>query len=187
VWARANPKRSQRPIPTRPLPSASMPKSCRTRLCAVPRGWENLDSFRVCESLEAAASRSWNAARPSIISAACRRPPDDHDRRVDEAPKRIADLAADATALDARRLVCAAWWQDYKKSLASLIRADILRSLSAAGLVRRTSRAPAQLTARRAEPYVSPRRVHKTRSRCSTPPAQAEQGSARHDRRPRPS
>jgi len=96
-----------------------------------PAGWENLDSFRVYEALEA-----------GCIPIVERRPSFDYFRHLfgdhpmitidawDEAPKRIAELTADPAQLDLRRLACAAWWQDHKKSLVARIRKRTLRSLS---------------------------------------------------------
>jgi hypothetical protein len=97
-----------------------------------PAGWENLDSFRVCEALEA-----------GCIPIVERRPFYDYFRHVfgdhpmltvadwSEAPALIAGLSKDRGALDRRRRACARWWQDYKATLVLNIRDRIRQSFSA--------------------------------------------------------
>jgi hypothetical protein len=97
-----------------------------------PAGWENLDSFRVCEALEA-----------GCIPIVERRPFYDYFRHLfgdhpmlsvsnwSEAPALIASLRKDRGALDRRRIACARWWHDHKSTLVVTIRDRILRSFMA--------------------------------------------------------
>ena len=97
-----------------------------------PAGWENLDSFRVCEALEA-----------GCIPIVERRPFYDYFRHLfgehpmltvtnwNDAPALIASLRKDPGALERRRLACARWWHDYKASLVVTIRDRIRQSFSA--------------------------------------------------------
>jgi hypothetical protein len=97
-----------------------------------PAGAENLDSFRVCEALEA-----------GCIPIVERRPFYDYFRHLlgdhpmltvtdwSEAPGLIAGLRKDRGALDRRRLACARWWQDYKTSLVVTVRDRIRQSFTA--------------------------------------------------------
>jgi hypothetical protein len=83
-----------------------------------PSGWENLDSFRVYEALEA-----------GCIPIVERRPSYDYFRiflgdhpmvTVDDwgtAPQAIADLQSDPARLEARRAACADWWRQIKRDL----------------------------------------------------------------------
>jgi hypothetical protein len=95
-----------------------------------PAGWENLDSFRVCEALEA-----------GCIPIVERRPSLDYFSHLfgehpmltvedwNNAPALIEVFRADPAALDQRRLACANWWRDYKASLVLTIRDRIRLSL----------------------------------------------------------
>jgi hypothetical protein len=97
-----------------------------------PAGWGNLDSFRVCEALEA-----------GCIPIVERRPFYDYFRHLfgehpmltvtdwGEAPSLIAALRKDRGALDRRRLACARWWRDYKASLVLNVRDRIRQSFTA--------------------------------------------------------
>jgi len=96
-----------------------------------PSGWENLDSFRVCEALEA-----------GCIPIVERRPFYDYFRHLlgdhpmltvtdwSEAPGLIAGLRKDRGALDRRRQACGRWWQDYKASLVLNVRDRIRQSFT---------------------------------------------------------
>jgi hypothetical protein len=91
-----------------------------------------LDSFRVCEALEA-----------GCIPIVERRPFYDYFRHLlgdhpmltvadwGEAPGLIAALRKDKGALDRRRLACARWWQDYKSALVLTVRDRIRQSFTA--------------------------------------------------------
>jgi hypothetical protein len=97
-----------------------------------PAGWENLDTFRVCEALEA-----------GCIPVVERRPSFDYFRHLfgshpmisveswSNAPQRIADLRRNGGELEKRRVACQEWWQDYKLSLVGSIRDRVLENLSA--------------------------------------------------------
>jgi len=97
-----------------------------------PAGWENLDSFRVCEALEA-----------GCIPIVQRRPFFDYFEHLfgdhpmlsvaswSEAPALIASLQKDRGALDRRRVACARWWRDYRASLAPMVRDRIRQSFTA--------------------------------------------------------
>ena len=98
-----------------------------------PTGWENLDSFRVCEALEA-----------GCIPIVERRPSYDYFRclfgehpmitidRWSEAPALIEQLRTDPAALESRRLACETWWQDHKRATASRVQDVIRRFLAPA-------------------------------------------------------
>src|SRR5258705_4825272 len=97
-------------------------------------GWENLDSFRVCEAFEA-----------GCIPIVERRPAYDYFRHLmgnnpalavqswSEAPALIRALTADAQALEERRLLCANWWRTYKSALVERVRDHVLHSFEPAG------------------------------------------------------
>jgi hypothetical protein len=97
-----------------------------------PAGWQNLDSFRVCEALEAGS-----------IPIVERRASYDYFRHLfgehpmitvgdwSEAPAAIAQLQADPHALEQRRLACETWWQEHKHTTALRVQDAILRAFSA--------------------------------------------------------
>jgi hypothetical protein len=93
-----------------------------------PAGWQNLDSFRVCEALEA-----------GCIPIVERRTSYDYFRHLfgdhpmmtvsdwSEAPAAIARLQADPDALESRRLACETWWQEHKRTTALSVQ-DAIRT-----------------------------------------------------------
>ena len=88
-----------------------------------PQGWENLDSFRVYEALEA-----------GCIPIVERRPRYDYFRLLlgehpmvtidhwKEAPEAIRVLQRDPLALETRRTACATWWQATRRALVDRVR-----------------------------------------------------------------
>ena len=96
-----------------------------------PAGWENLDSLRVSEALEA-----------GCIPIVERRPAYDYFRRLfgehpmitvnrwAEAARLIEELRSNPAALEARRLACQTWWQGFKHSTADHVQAHIRRHLA---------------------------------------------------------
>jgi hypothetical protein len=96
-----------------------------------PAGWQNLDSFRVCEALEA-----------GCIPIVERRASYDYFRHLfgehpmltvnewSEAPAAIAQLQADPDALEQRRFACETWWQDHKRATAQRVQNAIRTRLA---------------------------------------------------------
>jgi hypothetical protein len=92
-----------------------------------PAGWENLDSFRVCEALEA-----------GCIPIVERRPSYDYFRHLfgdhpmitvnswTEAPGLIDAFRRDRAAMEAKRSTCETWWQDHKRATARRVQ-DLIR------------------------------------------------------------
>jgi hypothetical protein len=95
-----------------------------------PAGWENLDSFRVCEALEAGCIPivERRGTYDYFQNLFGRHPMPAIDR-WNEAPGLIAALRADAATLEERRRACASWWQSYKADLAARVRSEVHRSL----------------------------------------------------------
>ena len=99
-----------------------------------PAGWENLDSFRVCEAFEA-----------GCIPIVEKRAGYDYFQHLmggnpalaveswSEAPALIRALTDDAEALEERRLVCANWWRTYKPALVARVRDHVVQSFTSAG------------------------------------------------------
>jgi hypothetical protein len=129
-----SPTPEQRNAPDAPLSvEAYAQLMSHTIFAPCPAGWENLDSFRGCEALEA-----------GCIPIVERRASYDYFRHLlgehpmlsvsdwSEAPALIAALREDAGALDARRVACARWWHDYKASLVLTVRDGIRQSFAAA-------------------------------------------------------
>jgi hypothetical protein len=100
-----------------------------------PAGWENLDSFRLCESFEA-----------GCIPIVEKRPAYDYFRYLmganpalaveswNETPALIQALMDNPEALEEKRVVCANWWGTYKASLVARVRNHVLERLSPAGV-----------------------------------------------------
>jgi hypothetical protein len=115
-----------------PLPVSEYAKvMSETVFAPCPAGWENLDSFRVNEALEA-----------GCIPIVERRPAYDYFRQLfgehpmitvnrwAEGPPLIAELRSDPAALEVRRLACQTWWQGFKRSTADRVQAQIRRHLA---------------------------------------------------------
>ena len=125
--------------PRTPRPRSLSPNtpSCmsETVFAPCPAGWQNLDSFRVCEALEA-----------GCIPIVERRTSYDYFRHLfgehpmitvsdwSEAPASIAQLQADPDALEQRRLACETWWQEHKHKTALRVQDAILRHLMPASI-----------------------------------------------------
>jgi hypothetical protein len=118
--------------PEAPLPIGDYAKLMSDSIFApCPAGWENLDSFRVCEALEA-----------GCIPIVERRPFFDYFRHLfgehpmltvtdwSEAPQMIDGLRNNAAALEAKRAACADWWQMYKQSLVVRVHDTVQHSVS---------------------------------------------------------
>ena len=117
--------------PTPPLAVADYAQlMSETVFAPCPAGWENLDSFRVCEALEA-----------GCIPIVEYRPSYDYFRHLfgdhpmitvgdwSEAPAAIAELQADPGALERRRLACETWWQEHKRATALRVQDAIQKHL----------------------------------------------------------
>lgn len=128
-----SPAAEQRDAPDAPLSIEDYAQlMSETIFAPCPAGWENLDSFRVCEALEA-----------GCIPIVERRPFFDYFRHLlgdhpmltvgdwSEAPALIAALSKDRGALDRRRRACSRWWQDHKAALVLNIRDRIRQSFTA--------------------------------------------------------
>jgi hypothetical protein len=122
-----------RPDATPPLAIAEYAElMSETVFAPCPTGWQNLDSFRVCEALEA-----------GCIPIVERRASYDYFRHLfgehpmitvsdwSEAPAAISQLQADPHALEQRRLACETWWQEHKRTTALHVQDAILRAFSA--------------------------------------------------------
>jgi hypothetical protein len=116
--------------PTPPLAIADYAQlMSETVFAPCPSGWQNLDSFRVCEALEA-----------GCIPIVERRASYDYFRHLfgehkmitvsdwSEAPAAIAQLQADPDALERRRLACETWWQEHKHTTALRMQNAILKA-----------------------------------------------------------
>ena len=118
--------------PTLPLAVADTQLMSETVFAPCPAGWQNLDSFRICEALEA-----------GCIPIVERRPSYDYFRHLfgdhpmitvsdwGEAPAAIAQLQTDPDALEQRRLACETWWQEHRRTTALRVQDAILRAFSA--------------------------------------------------------
>jgi hypothetical protein len=96
-----------------------------------PAGWENLDSFRVCEALEAGCIPIVEKRGPfGYFCHLFGEHPMLTVNHWNEAPPRIHELRADWAVLDARRRACADWWQDHKAALVTRVRDSVLERLS---------------------------------------------------------
>ncbi len=96
-----------------------------------PAGWENLDSFRVCEAFEA-----------GCIPIVEKRAAYDYFRhlmgdnpalaveRWSEAPQLIRTMMENSVALEERRLLCANWWRAYKSAIVGRVRDHVLHSFT---------------------------------------------------------
>ena len=99
-----------------------------------PAGWENLDSFRVCEAFEA-----------GCIPIVEKRTAYDYFRHLmgdnpalaveswGQAPALIRALTADAEALEKKRLGCANWWKSYKATIVGRVRDHVLDGFKSDG------------------------------------------------------
>ena len=118
--------------PTQPLAIADYAElMSETVFAPCPAGWQNLDSFRVCEALEA-----------GCIPIVERRASYDYFRHLfgehpmiavsdwTEAPAAIAELQADPNTLEQRRLACETWWQQHKRTTAQRVQDAIRARLS---------------------------------------------------------
>jgi hypothetical protein len=118
--------------PTQPLAIADYAQLMEDTIFApCPSGWQNLDSFRVCEALEA-----------GCIPIVERRPSYDYFRHLfgdhpmiavsawNEAPAAIAQLRADPNALEQRRLACETWWQEHRRATALSVKNAIRTRLA---------------------------------------------------------
>lgn len=118
--------------PTPPLAVADYAQlMSETVFAPCPAGWQNLDSFRVCEALEA-----------GCIPIVERRTSYDYFRQFfgehpmvtvsdwSEAPAAIAQLQADPDALETRRFACEIWWQDHKRATALSVQDAIRKRLA---------------------------------------------------------
>jgi hypothetical protein len=96
-----------------------------------PAGWENLDSFRVCEAFEAGCIPIVEA-RPSYDYFQLLMPgnPALKVESWSDAPRLIQPLLADNEALNEKQMTCARWWQAYKPSLVQRVRRHALSGLA---------------------------------------------------------
>jgi hypothetical protein len=128
------------PLTSKTRPSSQLPLTIadyvqlksETIFVPCPTGWENLDSFRVGEALEA-----------GCIPIVERRPLYDYFRRLfgehpmitvsswSEAPGIIAELRSDPAELESRRHACENWWQDHRRTTAQRVQDTINRHFAA--------------------------------------------------------
>ena len=126
------PTEDERTGPHPPMPIADYARALSDAIFALcPAGWENLDSYRVCEALEA-----------GCIPIVERRPSFDYFRHLfdahpmlvvdhwSDAPALIKSVAADPVALEVRRIACFDWWRNYKAGLRLRVRDAVLHSFS---------------------------------------------------------
>jgi hypothetical protein len=99
-----------------------------------PAGWENLDSFRVCEAFEAGCIPIVET-RPSYDYFHHLMPghPGLAVRSWHEAPGLLRPLLANPAALETKREECTRWWRAYRTALSSRVRDHVLRSLEPIG------------------------------------------------------
>ena len=99
-----------------------------------PAGWENLDSFRVCEAFEAGCIPIVET-RPSYDYFHHLMPghPSLAVRSWPEAPGLLRPLLANPAALETKRDECARWWRAYRTTLSSRVRDHVLASLEPVG------------------------------------------------------
>jgi hypothetical protein len=100
-----------------------------------PAGWENLDSFRLCEAFEA-----------GCIPIVEKRPTYDYFRYLmgahpalaieswSETPALIQALMDNPEALEEKRVLCANWWRTFKTSIVARVRNHVLDRFSPAAV-----------------------------------------------------
>ena len=93
-----------------------------------PRGWWNLDSFRVYEALECGCIPIVEKSPLDYFSKFFVSHPFISVTSWDEAPQVIEELMGDPVRLEAYRSDCHRWWQNYKTHLKKDVRKRIYKS-----------------------------------------------------------